>query len=128
MGWFSSSSQLPEPKLSADGAPIAPDRTQRARCWEGRDAYFKCLDRNEIIDSLKEKDKADKACAQEEKGFEANCATSWVCSSFVHLVQEAVVCGIGTQAGGLMERTGQILQAEESDGVSEEPNDGEIES
>jgi len=78
MGWFTSSPSLPEPKLSTDGAPIAPDRTQRARCWEARDAYFSCLDGAGVIDSIGEKSKAEKACAKEGRGFEANCASSWV--------------------------------------------------
>ena len=83
MGFFSSSStdQLPAPKISSDGAPIAPDRTQRAKCWEGRDAYFKCLDNNGIIDSITEKDMAEKACSTEGRKFEGNCASSWVCGS-----------------------------------------------
>ncbi|RQM08248.1 hypothetical protein DH86_00001448, partial [Scytalidium sp. 3C] len=68
----------PAPKLSSDGAPIAPDRSQRAKCWEARDIYFQCLDKNDIVDSLKEKDKAAKACSSEGKAFEANCASSWV--------------------------------------------------
>jgi len=80
MGLFSSSTpaSLPPPKISKDGAPIAPDRTQRARCWEARDAYFSCLDKAQIIDSITEKDRAEKACAAEGRGFEANCASSWV--------------------------------------------------
>jgi cytochrome c oxidase assembly factor 6 len=81
MGFFSSSNDdgtLPAPKISSDGAPIAPDRTQRAKCWEARDAYFGCLDRNGIIDGITEKAKADKECSREVKGFEANCASSWV--------------------------------------------------
>lgn len=78
MGFFSSSSSPPAPKLSSDGAPIAPDRSQRAKCWEARDIYFQCLDKNDIVDSLKEKDKAAKACSSEGKAFEANCASSWV--------------------------------------------------
>ncbi|TAQ84212.1 hypothetical protein B7494_g7462 [Chlorociboria aeruginascens] len=78
MGWFTSSSPSPPaPKLSADGAPIAPDRSERARCWEARDGYFACLDRNGIVDSIMEKDKAAKACSAEGKVFEANCASSW---------------------------------------------------
>ncbi|CZT10632.1 related to Cytochrome c oxidase subunit 6B-like protein new16 [Rhynchosporium agropyri] len=80
MGLFSSSAPaLPPPKLTTDGAPIAPDRTQRARCWEHRDAYFQCLDKNNVIDSLgADKSKAESACGKESNGFEANCASSWV--------------------------------------------------
>lgn len=48
------------------------------RCWEARDAYFKCLDGANIIDSITEKDAAAKACGSEGKAFEANCASSWV--------------------------------------------------
>jgi cytochrome c oxidase assembly factor 6 len=83
MGFFGSSTpSLPTPKTSTDGAPIAPDRTQRAKCWEARDAYFSCLDKNGIIDSITEKGKAEKACGKEGKGFEGNCASSWVSSAF----------------------------------------------
>lgn len=81
MGLISSASDsLPPPKISSDGAPIAPDRSQRAKCWEGRDAYFSCLDKNNIIDSIEEKDKAAKFCSGEGRKFEANCASSWVSS------------------------------------------------
>ncbi|ELR08241.1 hypothetical protein VC83_04540 [Pseudogymnoascus destructans] len=79
MGLFSSSAdKLPAPKISTDGTPIAPDRSARAKCWEARDAYFQCLDKNTIIDSLTNKDAAEKACGAENKGFEKNCASSWV--------------------------------------------------
>jgi cytochrome c oxidase assembly factor 6 len=79
--WSSDKPSPPAPKISSDGAPIAPDRSQRAKCWEARDAYFRCLDKNEIVDSLSEKDKVEKACAAEGKGFESNCALSWVSCS-----------------------------------------------
>ncbi|KAI9745883.1 MAG: hypothetical protein M1818_000564 [Claussenomyces sp. TS43310] len=81
MGLFSSTSPSPPaPKISSDGTPIAPDRSQRSKCWEARDAYFSCLDKHDIVDSLSSvnKSKANKECAQESKGFETNCATSWV--------------------------------------------------
>ncbi|KAI0996444.1 hypothetical protein K3495_g11737 [Podosphaera aphanis] len=68
----------PTPKIASDGAPIAPDRTQRAKCWEARDAFFECLDRYEIIDSLREKAKTDKLCSREQKPFQTQCASSWV--------------------------------------------------
>lgn len=79
MGLFGTTpTSLPPPKISSDGAPIAPDRTQRQKCWEGRDGYFQCLDKNGIIDSITEKGKAEKACSSEGRKFEANCASSWV--------------------------------------------------
>ncbi|KAI9642418.1 hypothetical protein NHQ30_009223 [Ciborinia camelliae] len=79
MGLFGTSqASLPPPKISADGAPIAPDRSQRSQCWEARDAYFRCLDRDGIIDSITENVKAEKSCGKEARGFEKNCATSWV--------------------------------------------------
>ena len=85
MGWFGLTSDTPGPAPSPsapppsnDGGYIAPDRTSRARCWEGRDKFFECLDRNDILDSVKEDEKARKACPQELKEFEANCASSWV--------------------------------------------------
>lgn len=78
MGLFSTAPSPPAPKISSDGTPIAPNRTERSRCWEARDAYFQCLDKNGIVDSILEKDEAAKACATEGKGFEGNCASSWV--------------------------------------------------
>lgn len=81
MGWFSSSdssSSPPKPKISADGTPIAPGRSERAKCWEARDVYFQCLDKHDIVDSIKEGERAAKECSAEGKCFEANCATSWV--------------------------------------------------
>ena len=82
MGFWSSPvpSSIPAaPKISTDGTPIAPNRSERSKCWEARDTYFRCLDTNDIVDSIKEGDKAAKVCAAEGKGFETNCATSWVC-------------------------------------------------
>lgn len=80
MGWFSSDTpSAPDaPKASGDGGFIAPDRNKRAHCWEARDAYFACLDKNNIIDSVKQADKADTACASETQAFDRNCASSWV--------------------------------------------------
>lgn len=87
MGWLTSSSTgstnekpatIEAPKPSNDGGYIAPDRTQRALCWEGRDGFFACLDRNNIVDSVRESEKAASLCSVENQKFEKNCATSWV--------------------------------------------------
>ena len=74
MGLFGSSTPAePTPK-------IAPGRTQRARCWEARDAFFSCLDANNIIDSIKEAKKASANCRTQELAFEKECTGSWVCA------------------------------------------------
>lgn len=78
MGWFSESPSHAAPEPSKDGGYIAPDRSARQQCWDGRDAFFQCLDRNGIIDSVKEPEKARKACGPELKAFEGACAESWV--------------------------------------------------
>ncbi|KAB2570385.1 Cytochrome c oxidase assembly factor 6 [Lasiodiplodia hormozganensis] len=77
MGWFSSSTPA-GPKPSSDGAFEAPDRSSRAQCWEARDAFFQCLDRHDIIDSVTNKDEAAAHCGREDKAFAQNCASSWV--------------------------------------------------
>ena len=80
MAWFSTSSKPPNETAapSTDGAYIAPDRSTRAKCYEARDRFFDCLEQNGIIDSIREKEKAGKACATEEKGMAMTCAASWV--------------------------------------------------
>ncbi|KAF3914962.1 hypothetical protein ABW20_dc0110253 [Dactylellina cionopaga] len=62
----------PPPKTTA------PDRTERQRCWESRDLFFACLDKNDILDSVKDGDAASKKCGSQLKGFERDCASSWV--------------------------------------------------
>ncbi|KAK6527993.1 hypothetical protein TWF281_009252 [Arthrobotrys megalospora] len=62
----------PPPKTTA------PDRSERAKCWESRDLFFSCLDKNDILDSIKDSDAANKECGAQLKGFERDCASSWV--------------------------------------------------
>lgn len=128
MGLFSSDApSLPAPKISSDGAPIAPDRSQRAKCWEARDAYFGCLDKNGIIDSIAEKNKAEKGCASEGKGFEANCASSWVCSL---ISCSPVLRKDGRDWNDVLTvfRIGDLFQETESDGTPESPDTGEAQN
>lgn len=57
----------------------APTREQRKQCWETRDAYYACLDRNEIIqpgDGALSDVKG--VCADFRKAYEASCTNSWV--------------------------------------------------
>ncbi|PSR75829.1 cytochrome oxidase c subunit VIb-domain-containing protein, partial [Coniella lustricola] len=56
----------------------APDRTERKRCWEARDQYFACLDRNNILDALKDEKATAKVCGAESVVFERDCAREWV--------------------------------------------------
>lgn len=57
---------------------VAPTRTERKKCWESRDAYFACLDRNNILDAIKDDRAAAKQCGGESAVFERDCATEWV--------------------------------------------------
>lgn len=81
MGWLPWSSG--DTNKASDGGRIAPDRTSRARCWEGRDAFFSCLDRNDILDGIKDDKEARRKCAKEVQEFEAACSQTWVCTALV---------------------------------------------
>jgi cytochrome c oxidase assembly factor 6 len=61
---------------------VAPAREERKKCWEARDTFYSCLDKNDVIDSLSGDGKrtAEKQCAQESRQFEQDCASSWVSS------------------------------------------------
>lgn len=77
----SSSSSASGPEKAAEevrSGTRAPTRTERKRCWEARDAYFACLDRNSIIDAVRDESKAAAACGTESVGFEKDCAREWV--------------------------------------------------
>ncbi|KAB5518724.1 cytochrome oxidase c subunit VIb-domain-containing protein [Coniochaeta sp. 2T2.1] len=57
---------------------VAPLRTERAKCYLARDAYFACLDANGIVDALKDEKDAAKKCGAQGKDFERDCAEQWV--------------------------------------------------
>ncbi|KAJ5723193.1 Cytochrome c oxidase assembly factor 6 [Penicillium malachiteum] len=76
MGWLPWSSD--DSKKASDGGRIAPDRTSRARCWEGRDLFFACLDRNNVLDGIKDDKEARRKCSKEVAEFEAACSSTWV--------------------------------------------------
>ncbi|KAF8476827.1 cytochrome oxidase c subunit VIb-domain-containing protein [Kalaharituber pfeilii] len=58
--------------------PVAPNRSQRTRCWAARDAFFACLDAHGIIDSLKGHEVATAHCGKQDIAFKNECAGSWV--------------------------------------------------
>jgi cytochrome c oxidase assembly factor 6 len=63
--------------------PAAPTREQRAKCWSTRDAYFACLDKNNVVQPGEPKtagalgDKEGK-CEAARAEYEGNCGRSWV--------------------------------------------------
>ncbi|XP_071963774.1 cytochrome c oxidase assembly factor 6 homolog [Antedon mediterranea] len=46
-----------------------PDAGQRKKCWNNRDLFFNCLDKN--------KDEQDK-CKELKIAFESSCSKTWV--------------------------------------------------
>ena len=50
-----------------------PSRSERQRCWDGRDAYFGCLTANNLI-----QDDPKSLCKKEKGNYEKECAASWV--------------------------------------------------
>jgi cytochrome c oxidase assembly factor 6 len=79
MGWLSfGSSQVPESSKASDGGRIAPDRSSRQQCYDGRNLFFDCLDQNDIIDAIRNDSEARKKCAKEIAEFESACSKTWV--------------------------------------------------
>ncbi|KAI5297986.1 hypothetical protein KEM55_003979 [Ascosphaera atra] len=82
MVWpFSSSSSTPdnaEKPKAADGGVIAPNRSSRQQCWIARDNFFGCLDKHDIVDSIRHDKEARSSCGKEMAEFEGACAKAWV--------------------------------------------------
>ncbi|KAF7562390.1 hypothetical protein G7046_g1728 [Stylonectria norvegica] len=74
--WWPFSSTTRADEIRAGTA--IPSRSERKVCWAARDAYFGCLDANNIIDATKDPAAAARACPQESKDFERDCAAAWV--------------------------------------------------
>jgi hypothetical protein len=96
MGWlpWGSSEQEGGVKKTSGGAFESPSRTNRAKCYEARDAFFECLDRNKILDSVNSKagvTASRAACGPEDQVFEKNCAHSWVCRTQISSSGEDLV-------------------------------------
>ncbi|CCE63947.1 hypothetical protein TPHA_0G01100 [Tetrapisispora phaffii CBS 4417] len=66
--------------LFGDNRKKVNTRQEREKCWESRDLFFGCLDKNNILDVRTEKNSklAKSACSAELKGFENNCSNSWI--------------------------------------------------
>jgi cytochrome c oxidase assembly factor 6 len=80
--WLTSSATHSQPAAvrpkSKDGGYVAPDRNAREVCYESRDIFFECLDKNNILDAVREDEKSRQVCPQEVKDYERDCARSWV--------------------------------------------------
>jgi len=80
--WLTGSASPPQPASvrpkSKDGGYVAPDRSAREICYESRDIFFECLDKHDILDAIREDEKARKVCPKEVADYERNCARSWV--------------------------------------------------
>ncbi len=75
MGWFTQSSEDKRASEIRSGT-VAPSRTERQKCWDSRDAYFTCLDRNEIIDPVKNEKEAPKPAAPRAIGWSVTALRS----------------------------------------------------
>lgn len=79
MSWLPWSGSSAPNTAASDGGRIAPNRTSRTHCYEGRDLFFSCLDRNNILDAIKDDKEARRKCGKEVADFEAACSQAWVC-------------------------------------------------
>ncbi len=55
---------------------MSPQREERQKCWNTRDAYFACLDVLGIV--VPGEEASNKKCKVEKKAYERACAKSWV--------------------------------------------------
>ncbi|PUU77185.1 cytochrome oxidase c subunit VIb-domain-containing protein [Tuber borchii] len=66
------------PTSTSSTPPTAPTREQRALCWTARDQFFACLDKNNILDPLKNSKESKSFCSSEDASFQKECRGSWV--------------------------------------------------
>lgn len=78
--WSGPSSEEEKRAEAVRNGAAVPTRAERKKCWESRDIYFGCLDKNNIIDVVKPEGAAaaKKACSAENKLIERDCAAQWV--------------------------------------------------
>lgn len=65
-------------KQSGESEP--PKRSSREKCWESRDLFFACIDKQGIDSPLDPKfaKTIKKECDSEDKQFSKDCVASWV--------------------------------------------------
>lgn len=69
MGLFSKEEAVVDP----------PNKTKRKICWDSRDKFFECLEKNKILNSLdpKKTEEVESNCGSERAQFQSNCVASW---------------------------------------------------
>lgn len=127
MGWFSfGSSSGPKSEKASDGGRIAPNRSSREVCYNGRDLFFSCLDRNDILDAVKNDSEARKKCGKEIAEFESACSKAWVrfvLSRFYYFCLFNYYLSPVSLTLILFYHIGQIFQREASYGIQQGPDD-----
>lgn len=53
-----------------------PSREARQKCWNSRDAYYKCLDEAKVVDPSSPE--AANICVKLRKQYHEGCQKSWV--------------------------------------------------
>ena len=74
---------------TSNDPPPAPNREERLKCWEARDAYFDCLTNNKITIPGRENKNADNTdikggssiCKMEREKYGKDCGKTWVSGS-----------------------------------------------
>ncbi|KAG5356949.1 Cytochrome c oxidase assembly factor 6 [Yarrowia sp. C11] len=77
MGLFSKTEE-PASVGPAGGDKDLTKKKTRQICWDSRDKFFACLDKNNIVDAIKDSEQATAKCPKEEKQYEADCIASWI--------------------------------------------------
>ncbi|XP_055694496.1 cytochrome c oxidase assembly factor 6 homolog [Lutzomyia longipalpis] len=55
-----------------------PTKEERTQCWNNKDRYWECLDKNAPTHSTTGGDAEPKACLELRKAFEKSCPGQWV--------------------------------------------------
>jgi cytochrome c oxidase assembly factor 6 len=71
----SSSRESRDSREMGDGIPL---RGQRQVCYQARDAFFKCCDKNNIENPLRDVGEVQGLCKAEKEKFEKDCISTWV--------------------------------------------------
>ena len=63
--------------IMPEGIPL---RSEREVCYNARNVFFTCCDRNNIVNPLRDVDRVQRLCRGEKERFDRHCMSSWVLS------------------------------------------------